>query len=129
VRAKVADYAAIGVCTSALALTTYVGSNATSWSLFSDGNRANNAAFVAVSSGSYGGTALGTFVDVWVDFALGYIWYGFNGLPLATGSPEFGVNPIQTGVSGTLYPAVSSNNAQHFFAFVEPPLTPGFKAW
>lgn len=104
-----------GVCTSAYAGSSFVGSTATSW-----GIQANNTSNLSTyNGGTQTGQGSGTNsiteggrAMVAYDPATGRIWLGSNGVWFGSGNPSAGTNPAYTTTAGnTLFLAVSHNGS------------------
>lgn len=111
--------------------TSYVGSNSVGWCYwFTNGCYHNN-----VSSGPTTGWSNGDTLMMAIDITAGKVWWGINGTWLASGNPVTGVNPVFTGVAGTLFPIltmfnnisqVTANFGATAYAFTPPT---GFINW
>jgi hypothetical protein len=122
----VINFAEFGIVAAAHALNTYIGATANGWGLFNDGSLANNAVFTPTSN-TFAGSMM---LDVWVDIDAGKLWFGIDNKPFGvTGDPVSGTGALFTGVTGTLYTAVSSNVVGPTFTAQPPPLWPGYSAW
>jgi hypothetical protein len=114
----------LGFKTADVSLTVVVG-NANLW-LFDT----YNGVLYNTGSTSYGtaGLTSGDVFMVAADFDVGRIWFGKNGTWFASGNPATNSNPSFTGVSGTLFPNITSygvqtgayNFGQRPFAYTPP---------
>lgn len=96
----------MGFSANGISHTVEIGSTATSWAWRSDGVKINNG-----STGSYG-TSWGSLpVDIGcaLDLGAGKCWWSLNDVWQSSGDPASGTNPAFTGISGTVFPAVSAN--------------------
>lgn len=92
---------AIGVANSSMPLTNYVGQDSNSWSYFVDGDKMFNDA--GAGGAAYGSAyAAGHVVGVALDMDAGTITFYANGVSQGQAF---------SGLSGTLYPAVSNGGA------------------
>lgn len=105
------DYGGVGVAKSTASLTaTYIGATADGWACFSaaaGGGIYNNGAASAVV---YAGHTVGQTVMVALDLDNGKLWIGVNGTWPSGGDPAAGTTPAFSGISGTLYPALTTKN-------------------
>ena len=98
-----------GVATSAMSLSSYVGSDANSWSI-QPNNVSNLSTYHGGSqTGGLGsGLGAGGYTMVAVDLDAGNIWFGINGAWVSGGNPAAGTNPAYTFVPNTpLYLALA----------------------
>lgn len=102
-----ANDAMVGVASSGLSLTNYTGSSAASWGYYQvNGNKYNNASPTAFGA-SYPSPAT---IGVAVDMTAGKIWFAKDNTWQASGNPAAGTNEAFSGLSGSLFPAVSIYN-------------------
>lgn len=99
----------LGLLDGSVTVSNYVGSTSHGAGLRENSNFVNG--WTQAQSGTPGGT--NTSGDVYM-FALdadaGKLWGGRNGTWISSGNPAAATNPWVTGISGTTYPAFSSNN-------------------
>ena len=94
----------IGVVTSDVTLSTYLGNYASGWGYQSNGNKVHADSFVGSQPTANSG---GDIIQVAVDMDAGKIWFGVNGTYIGSGNPSSGANPAYSNLSGTVFPAVS----------------------
>lgn len=114
------NYSMVGVCTSSLSLSNYIGQDSTSVGYEPTGQRYTNGAGAA-----YGATyTAGNVIGVAVDIDSGKVWYAKDNTWQASGNPAAGTNPAVTLSAGlTLFPALSL-----YAASTQPALTARFKS-
>ena len=114
------NFSMIGVCTSALSLSNYIGQNSTSVGYEPTGQRYTNGAGAA-----YGATYVaGNVIGVAVDIDSGKVWFSKDNTWQASGDPAAGTNPAATLSGGlTLLPALSL-----YTTTTQPVLTARFKS-
>lgn len=114
------NFSMVGVCTSSLSLSNYIGQDSTSVGYEPTGSLYTNGAGAA-----YGATyTAGDVIGVAVDIDSGKVWYAKNNTWQASGNPAAGTSPAVTLSSGlTLFPALSL-----YLAFTQPVLTARFKS-
>ena len=94
----------IGVVTSDVTLSTYLGNYASGWGYQSNGNKVHADSFTGSQPTANSG---GDIIQVAVDMDAGKIWFGINGTYIGSGNPSSGANPAYSNLSGTVFPAVS----------------------
>ena len=94
----------IGVVTSDVTLSTYLGNYASGWGYQSNGNKVHADSFTGSQPTANSG---GDIIQVAVDMDAGKIWFGINGTYIGSGNPSNGANPAYSNLSGTVFPAVS----------------------
>ena len=122
-------YSHIGLATAdSPLLAAYLGSTATSWSIFTQtGNRRNNASNIAYGSGVVANDVVMCAFDV----DAGKVWWGKNGTWFASGDPVAGTNAAFTNLVGTIAASCTPRDVSHInfgqrpFAYTPPT---GFKA-
>lgn len=93
----------VGVGSSAVLLSSFIGYSAYGWSFRSYGQKWNANAY-----SSYGTSyAINDVMGCAFDLDNGKIFISKNGVWLASSNPETGENPMYSGLSGTLYPMIS----------------------
>lgn len=114
---------------------TALGAGASSWAYMTAAYKYHNG-----TSAAYGVVAdMPNHVMVAYDADAGKMWVGYNGAWMGSGDPAAGTNPTFTGLSGTIYPAVTVPNGNynvtdrvtgmfHSAGFKHTPPT-GFSAW
>lgn len=105
--AQIAPFALVGVSTTSLATTGFVGGDANGWGYYQDtGEKYTNNTPTAY------GTAYETDGDViGVAFANGKVWFAKNGTWQNSGDPAAGTGEAFSGITGTIYPTISLYNA------------------
>lgn len=95
----------IGLSDAAMNVATqYTGNTTGSYGYYKlNGNKYNNASGVAYGS-AY---TENDVISVAVDMTAGKLWWAKNGTWIASGDPAAGTNAAFTGLSGSLFPAVS----------------------
>lgn len=105
--------------------TSFIGSNSFGWSYFFT----NGCFHSGSASGPTTGWVNGDVLMMAIDITAGKVWWGINGVWLASGNPATGANPIFTSVAGTLYPIltmfdnvsqVTANFGATAYAFTPP---------
>lgn len=92
----------VGVATLSAPLTSYVGSDANGWSYYQgDGQKITNA-----GASSYGATWTNGDI-IGVAFKNGKVWFAKNNTWQASGDPAAGTNEAFSGITGTIYPALT----------------------
>lgn len=97
-------YHEYGVCSLSTNLDDRIGNSASGYGFFDkDGESYNN------STGTAYGSAWNTAnrIQVALDLDNGKLWFGIDGTWQNSGDPAAGTNPAFTGLTGTLYPAIS----------------------
>lgn len=95
----------VGIANSSASLTARPGLNdANAWSHQSNGYKLYNG----YSAYGVSWDTLNDELMVAIDFSTGDMWFGKNGVWMASGDPATAANPSFTGVSGTLFPICSS---------------------
>ena len=100
-----AAYSLFGVCTSAHSMSSgHIADNANGWAYYQEtGAKVTNAVQTA-----YGATyTAADVIGVAVDMDAGKIWFAKNNTWQASGNPAAGTSEAFSGLSGTLFPAVS----------------------
>lgn len=129
--ASVAGTRAVGVGTSAASTSGYPGQDASAWGHLSDGYK-TNAGFSAYGSAW---DTLNDIAMVAVDIDAGKVWFGVNGVWMASGDPAAGTNPAFSTVAGPIFPMVGGahgnpqltlNFGTGGFVHATPP---GFTGW
>ena len=80
----------IGVVTSDVTLSTYLGNYASGWGYQSNGNKVHADSFTGSQPTANSG---GDIIQVAVDMDAGKIWFGINGTYIGSGNPSSGANP------------------------------------
>ncbi|WP_109150419.1 SPRY domain-containing protein [Azospirillum sp. TSO5] len=93
----------IGLATSATALSGYLGNDTVSWAYVASGGKVTNGTGVAYGAAYTAGDTVGILWDA----DAGKIWMTKNNVVQGGGDPLAGTNPMYSGISGTLYPAIS----------------------
>jgi hypothetical protein len=122
-------YSHVGLATvDSSLLASYLGSTATSWSIFlSNGNKRNSGSYLAYGSGVVANDVIQCAFDV----DSGKVWWGKNGTWFASGDPVAGTNAAFTNLSGTIAASCTPRDISHVnfgqrpFAYTPPT---GFKA-
>ena len=123
------SYSSVGVCSSSLSLEGHIGQSISGWSTMATGRFYNNNTYVAGPDWNSNGNVVGVAVDL----ASGKIWFSVNGV--FSGDPSAGTGAAFSGLTGTLYPAISlyttsswcvGRFSNYFFSYVPPA---GFDAW
>jgi hypothetical protein len=129
------QYSQVGVQNGNEALDVRLGSTNDGWGHMDNGRLYHNNSY----DSNFHAWANGVVVMIAIDFSLGYMWCGHSGLFWGEGGinpdPASGENPLGTGLTGTLYPAIALNNATAELTIClgsgsqtyDPPA--GFTAW
>jgi hypothetical protein len=121
----------IGVGTSSMATNAQIGDSSTSWGLIQDGRKYHSGIPASLASA----IANGDVVMIAIDLDAGLLWWGKNGTWFASGDPGAGTGSHYSGVTGTIYPALSpggtGGQATGRFSSGSFSHTPpsGFSAW
>lgn len=113
------DDASFGVGNSSASLSGYVGSDANGWGCTKTG--AGSTTPQKANSGSksnFADTATwadGSVFMVALDISAGKVWFGVNGTWFGSGNPGSGTNEAYSGLTGTLYPMVSTARQNDIF--------------
>lgn len=91
-----------------------LGGTAASWGFNGfTGNADHNGGSVAYGSSWFGSAVT---IGVAIDFGAGKAWFAIGNTYQNSGNPVTGTNPAFTGISGTIYAAVSGNDATPLIA-------------
>lgn len=97
------NYFILGVANASAPLADYVGQDSNGWGYYGNGGSMSHS---GNQTGEYATFTTGDIVGIAIDITAGNVWYAKNGT-WQLGNPATGVSPMQTGVTGTLFPAVS----------------------
>lgn len=125
-------YIVIGIAKSTMALTTQVGgAGSDSWGWQTSAQKYFNGTNAAFGSAAVANDV----IQVAVDLNTGKIWWGKNNTWFGSGDPANGANEAYSGISGTVYPAISlyHSGAAVLGEFLDADQTydppSGFTAW
>ena len=97
------QYIMIGVGTSAMSLSASVGASATGWAYYQEtGDKWTNG-----GNSAYGASYLANGTVIGVAFKNGKLWFAKNNTWQAGGDPAADTGEAYSGITGTIYPAVS----------------------
>ena len=104
------DQSMVGVGSSSVSLSSYLGYHAEGWGY----NGATGTKYNGGSSTSFGSTyGAGFTIGVALDMGSGKIWWSRNGVWQASGDPATGANPAYSNLTGVVvYPMASTQTGQ-----------------
>lgn len=95
----------IGVGNVGANINGYCGVDAYGWSYHYYGRKYHSGSYSAYGDSFTAGAVIGVALDM----DNGKLWWSKNGVWQGSGDPETGANPAYSGLSGAIYPMVSSN--------------------
>jgi hypothetical protein len=93
----------VGVSTSSLAMTDFVGSDANSWGYYQD----DGSKYTNNTSSAYGASYPLNTTVIGVAFKNGKLWFAKNNTWQNSGNPAADTGAAFTGITGTLFPTFS----------------------
>lgn len=95
----------VGVGTSGVDLTSYVGANASGWAYYEDTGQKVNGGTLSTYGANW--KTDGIVIGIALDMDNGKVWFSRAGVWQGSGDPASGANPAFTGLSGAFYAYLS----------------------